>query len=298
MPLLREGNWHQLLKSVQLKLKPWRNNSTTDQFNSLWVMPTTYVWASVSLLFHRQKQQNSQFAMETICVEQRRSTQQHRASRRKSTGVFLHDGAAATVRWGFVLDSNPKMNREHKSLKGGFAWARRIRAPLWRSTAWFGQLSPEVPWHFQTNASANQAFSSPLIHSSAAALRQWKKGANMFLMTAPPHLQHHKNNPLPLSMFNYRTSPHHSVPPQGDTTLLKRSETRRGANEDSYTPVRLTQWCRINPVSEVNIHWSACIIWPACETLSTCNVGVACLRVKQWSWLFKYLNLASILSTI
>lgn len=50
----------------------------------------------------------------------------------------------------------------------------------------------------------------------------------MFLMTALPHPTSNtknNNNPLPLSMFNYRTSPHHSVSPQGDSTWLKRSDT-------------------------------------------------------------------------
>lgn len=154
-------------------------------------MPTTYLWAIVSLLLHGQKQQNSQFAMETICVEQRSNTQEE-----KKKGDFLRDGAVAAARKSCVLDSHPKTNREHKSPKprrGCLHELGVLRAPLWRSTAWSGQLSPKVPWHFQTNASANQAFSSLLIHSSAAALRL-KKRSKYVSDGSPPPPPHPSSN--------------------------------------------------------------------------------------------------------
>lgn len=249
-----------ILRSVQLKLKSWRNNSKSYQLNSLWVMPTTYLWAIVSLLLHGQKQQNSQFAMETICVEQRSNTQEE-----KNTGDFLHDGAVAAARKSCVLDSHPKTNREHKSpqpRRGCLHELGVLRAPLWRSTAWSGQLSPKVPWHFQTNASANQAFSSLLIHSSAAALRSRKKEQICFWWqpsSTQPLLKHHLNKKN-LSLYRCLIIAPLLITdsfPQGDTTWLKRGETRKslgsskGANEDTVILLSDWQWCQISPVCEV-----------------------------------------------
>lgn len=65
-----------ILRSVQIKHKSWRNNSKSYQFNSLWVMPTMYLWASASLLFHWQKQL-SKFTVcygDHLCSTEERST--------------------------------------------------------------------------------------------------------------------------------------------------------------------------------------------------------------------------------
>lgn len=71
-------------------------------------MPTTYLRASVSLLFHWQKQL-SKF---TVCygdhLHTHTHTPQRRASRRQNTGDFLQDGAVAAARRACVLDAHPE----------------------------------------------------------------------------------------------------------------------------------------------------------------------------------------------
>lgn len=76
-----------------------------------------HMYEPVHRLFHLAKTTKSIVCYgDHLCREGARN----RASRRKSTGDFLRDGAAATARWGFVLDSHPKKTkREHKSLKPG-----------------------------------------------------------------------------------------------------------------------------------------------------------------------------------
>lgn len=231
------------------------------QSKSLWVMPTTYLWTSALLLFHWQKQ----LSKSTVCYGDHLCGAEKKlhdslklpGKKKKNQGISFRSAAVRSMCWTLT----EKLTVEDKSLGpggGGGGW----QGCGWGGLHKLGVLASSpvkepcliwtiVPRHLQTNASANQAFSSLHIHSSAAALTQKEKQQICFWWQPDPHLSNEKEKSLP--MFNYYISPSHSGSfPQGETIWFRRGEmTKRprssqSVNED--TAMLLSDWqrCAIN----------------------------------------------------
>lgn len=231
------------------------------QSKSLWVMPTTYLWTSALLLFHWQKQ----LSKSTVCYGDHLCGAEKKlhdslilpGKKKKTEGISFRSAAVRSMCWTLT----EKLTVEDKSLGpggGGGGWqgcgcgglhtlgvlaSSPVKEPCLIWTI--------VPRHLQTNASANQAFSSLHIHSSAAALTQKEKQQICFWWQPETHLSNEKEKSLP--MFNYCISPSHSGSfPQGETIWFRRGEmTKRprssqSVNED--TAMLLSDWqrCAIN----------------------------------------------------
>lgn len=232
------------------------------QSDSLWVMPTTYLWTSASLLFHWQKQ----LSKSTVCYGDHLCGAEKKLhdslklpgkkKKQKNRGDFLQVGCSEK----YALDTHGKTNSWRQ--KPGSRRRRRRVAGVGGGLHKLGVLASSpvkepcliwtiVPRHLQTNASANQAFSSLHIHPSAAALTQQEKQQICFWWQPDPHLSNEKEKSLP--MFNYCISPSHSGSfPQGETIWFRRGEmTKRprssqSVNEDTVMLLSDWQRCAIN----------------------------------------------------
>lgn len=168
-----------------------------------------------------------------------------------------------------------------------FAWAWHISAPLRNTTAWSSQLSPEVPWHCQTNASANQAFKEPTHSLFSSCSQKAKKKQICFWWEPHPTSKPTwiKNKPV----FNHWTSLHHSEFSSGRYQMVKKGWDETKTHSSKGAGVSLAPSMRLIPMTQTALltlkiltkkkklkNQAKMLLWTCCGSFSLIDQGLTC----------------------